>query len=95
MKFFGALAGWRRLTPRWSGYALAISITLVMIPIMLLMGTGWVQFGPRYTLDFTVPLLLLTAAGIRRWPPIRLLVLMIISFLHYLIGTILLGSVLN
>lgn len=93
--FFGAFVGWRNLTPRWYGYALIVSIVLVLIPIMLLMGTGWTQFGPRYTLDFTVPLLLLTAAGVRRWPPSRLVVLIIISFAHYLVGTIALGSLFN
>jgi hypothetical protein len=51
------------------------------------MGTGWVQFGPRYSLDFTVPLLLLTAAGLRRCPPKLLVLLTIISILPYLLGT--------
>ena len=42
-----------------------ISAVATSIPILLLMGTGWKQFGPRYTLDFTVPLLLLTAGGVK------------------------------
>jgi hypothetical protein len=44
-----------------------------------------VQFGPRYTLDFTIPLLLLTAIGLRRWP-INVIVLLI-SIMHYILGT--------
>lgn len=55
------------------------------------MGTGWVQFGPRYTLDFTVPLLLLTAIGIEDWNPKIILMLAFISGIHYSIGVGLLG----
>jgi hypothetical protein len=51
------------------------------------MGTGWVQFGPRYTLDFTVPLLLLTAIGLRRWPINVIMLLLLISIMHYILGT--------
>ncbi|MDQ5854044.1 MAG: hypothetical protein M3380_18645, partial [Chloroflexota bacterium] len=63
-------AGWAIVTgrPRWSTWTLLGTSLLVATPILLLMGTGWVQFGPRYTLDFTVPLLLLTAMGVQRWP---------------------------
>ena len=52
------------------------------------MGTGWVQFGPRYTLDFTIPLLLLTAVGLRRWPINVITLLLLISILHYILGTV-------
>jgi hypothetical protein len=59
---------------------------LTALPILLLMGTGWVQFGPRYTLDFTVPLLLLTARGSEGASrPLWLLSLML-SILHYAVG---------
>jgi hypothetical protein len=68
-------------------WALLGSMFLVAIPILLLMGTGWVQFGPRYTLDFTVPLLLLTAAGLRRWPIKLIVLLLLISIMHYILGT--------
>ncbi len=51
--------------PRWSVWALAGAILLVATPILLVIGTGWMQLGPRHTLDFTVPLLLLTALGLR------------------------------
>jgi hypothetical protein len=90
--FFAAWVGGLVMRPRWSMWALVGSIVLVSIPILLLMGTGWVQFGPRYTLDFTVPLLLLTAAGLRRCPIRLLFLLTIISMAHYLLG---IGYLLN
>jgi hypothetical protein len=68
---------WSR--PRWSARTLVISILLVATPILLLLGTGFAQFGPRYTLDFTVPLLLLTAIGVQRWPIRVLQILVLIS----------------
>jgi hypothetical protein len=87
--FFGApWALWqdRRRIDIWLLFA---TIMAVNIPILLLMGTGWVQFGPRYTLDFTLPLLLLTAHGIRRWPEPVVALLTLISVGHYLVGTML------
>jgi hypothetical protein len=56
-----------------------------------ILGTGWVQFGPRYSLDFTIPLLLLIALGIRRWPTGLLPLLILISIIHYAIGSFYLG----
>jgi len=88
--FFGALQGLFAGRPRWSAWLLFGSLMLVNIPILLLMGTGWVQFGPRYTFDFTVPLLLLTALGIRRWPIWLLASFTVISIGHYVIGTVIL-----
>lgn len=85
--FFAAFVGAVQMRPRWSMWALVGSIALVATPILLLMGTGWVQFGPRYTLDFTLPLLLLTAAGLRRWSMQSILLLTVISMAHYLLGT--------
>ena len=89
--FFGALWAIRIGRPRWSVWALVATILLVAAPILLLMGTGWVQFGPRYTLDFTLPLLLLTALGISRWPNRLVAVLTAIAIVQYVIGTIYLG----
>lgn len=86
--FFAVFWGITRGRPRWSALVLLATILLVNIPILLLMGTGWVQFGPRYTLDFTVPLLLLTALGVRRWPIWLLALLVAISIMSYLIGTL-------
>jgi hypothetical protein len=71
------------------GY-LALSVALVSAPILLLMGTGWVQFGPRYTLDFTVPLLLLVAIGSRWWPTSLMAFLTVLSILQYLLGAMIL-----
>jgi hypothetical protein len=73
--------------PRWGVWALLASVLVTDIPIMFHMSTGYVTFGPRYTLDFTVPLLLLTALGIERhkkWLPILLAIL---SIAQYLLGT--------
>ena len=75
----GLALGWRR----GSTWALVGSIMLVNIPILLLMGTGWMQYGPRYTLDFTVPLLLLTALGARRVPVWTLGLLTAASVIQY------------
>jgi hypothetical protein len=85
--FWGAIYG----RPRWSAWALAGTIILVNLPILLVMGTGWPEFGPRYTLDFTVPLLLLAAMGVRRWPTWLLALLTGISIVSYIIGTLTLG----
>ncbi len=72
--------------PRGSVRALVASIVLTAIPIFLVMGTGYVQWGPRYTLDFTVPLLLLTAMGLGRWRPRALGVALSLSLAIYLLG---------
>lgn len=90
--FFAAFAGLRQGQPRWSIGALVLTIGLVAMPILLLMGTGRVQFGPRYTLDFTLPLLLLTAIGLRRWPLKVVGVLVLVSILQYAIGLMYWGS---
>jgi hypothetical protein len=93
--FIGAFWGlWRRRNS-WSGWTLLATIILINIPILLLLGTGWVQFGPRYSLDFTIPLLLLTALGIQRWPTRALALFTLASIVQYLIGTIYLGRILN
>ncbi|MBL8063557.1 MAG: hypothetical protein JNK32_11085 [Anaerolineales bacterium] len=69
-----------------------ISILFTSLPIFLLMGTGWVQFGPRYTLDYTVPLLLLTAFGVQAISKRFLFFLVILSILQYLPGIIILSQ---
>lgn len=92
--FFAALWGMFKHWRRGDTWVLLGAILLVNVPIVFLMGTGWVQFGPRYTLDFTLPLLLLTAFGLRRWPNWLLVILVVISVAHYLWGTPALGRVL-
>jgi hypothetical protein len=82
--FWGLYRNWRQL----STWILLLTILVAYIPMGLLMGTGWWQWGPRYSLDFTVPLLLLTALGVEGWSDLLLFVLTYISMLHYLIGVV-------
>ena len=89
--FFGAFAAFWKPREKRLVWALLASILITDIPILLCMGTGFAQFGPRYTLDFTVPLLLLTALGIEKWKPAIPLALAVISILHYFIGVRALG----
>jgi len=84
--FFGAFAAIVKPRLRLTVIGLTASILVTYIPIGLLMGTGWIQFGPRYTLDFTVPMLLLTAIGIERWRTWLVVLLALISGLTYIIG---------
>lgn len=82
--FFAAFWALRR--PTRSAWVLLGTCVATYIPIMMLLGTGWQQWGPRYLLDFTLPLMLLVAMGIRQWPlPIGLL-LTAVSIVHYVIG---------
>jgi hypothetical protein len=92
--FFGVLFAFRSKVDL-SKIVLVISILLTATPILLLMGTGWVQFGPRYTLDFTVPLLILTALGIGRWPRWVVALLVLVSIGHYVLGTLFLSGILS
>lgn len=84
--FFGAFAAFWKPRKKIYVWALLVSILITNIPIILCMGTGFLQFGPRYTLDFTVPLLLLTALGIEKWKTIIPFALAIVSSIQYLIG---------
>lgn len=86
--FWGIFKGNTGKLPGWSIAMLTLSIVLTAVPILLLMGTGWVQWGPRYTLDFTAPLLLLTAIGVQRWPRWVLFLLTAISIMQYAVGTV-------
>jgi hypothetical protein len=81
--FFGVFIAFRKPRNKLFVLALLFSILITNIPIILCMGTGYIQIGPRYTLDFTVPLLLLTALGIEKWKPIIPFTLAIASFLQY------------
>jgi len=76
---------WRNLNI----WILSFAILATSIPILLLMGTGWVQYGPRYTFDFTVPLLMLTAFGIPKISKRLLTWLIVFSVIHYIPGIIL------
>ncbi len=77
---------------RLHGWALAASCVAGLLPALLLMGTGWIQYGPRYTLDITVPLLVATAMGASTAPTGLLARLSIFSFVIYLPGAVLLAN---
>lgn len=68
-------------------WALVASCVVVYIPIGLLMGTGWVTYGPRYLLDLFVPILVLAAIGLRRWPLPLVLALTAIACATYILGS--------
>jgi hypothetical protein len=82
--FFGAFWAVKDRLMRNQAALLGITILVVYIPIVLLMGTGFIQLGPRYLLDFMVPLLILTGMGIKFWPTRYTGILVAISFIHYL-----------
>lgn len=81
-----ALWRYRRNPLLWS---LALSCVLVYIPIGLVMGVGYV-FGSRYLLDLMVPLVVMTAVGIRHWRLDILQLLMIMSWVTFAAGSVLL-----
>lgn len=84
--FFYMFAGIAREYRNPNAWMLTASVLVTSIPILLLMGTGWIQYGPRYTLDFTIPLLLLTAFGIQGAPKRLLFWLIAISIVQYIPG---------
>lgn len=84
--YFAAINAFHKPGVRWHVWALLITILVTSIPILMLMGTGWAQFGPRYTLDYTVPLLLLTAIGMEKWKTSWVVVLIAISAIQYFIA---------
>lgn len=79
-------AFWAFRSPSPSKWVLLATCVVTYIPIMLLLGTGWAQWGPRYLLDLTIPLMLLVAAGIKSWPLPVAMVLAAVSIVHYVIG---------
>ena len=83
--FMGLYALWqnRKEAKTWVLFA---SIVLGTIPLLLLMGPGSGLFGPRYTLDFVMPMLLLTALGMQRLPNRWTGLLVAISVVQYLVG---------
>jgi hypothetical protein len=87
--FFYAFRGILREYRNPNIWMWVFSILATSIPILLLMGTGWVQYGPRYTLDFTVPLLLLTASGVQSTSKPLLTILIAISIAQYIPGILL------
>ncbi len=59
---------------------------LLAIPSLLVCGTGEVQLGPRYTLDYAPFFLLLVAMGLRSIPVQVMALLAGVSFLQYFYG---------
>src|SRR5262249_31813956 len=59
-----ALLSLRRAT-RATAVWLWVSVLLPLVPILVLMRTGEFQFGHRFSSDFQVLLILLTALGLR------------------------------
>jgi len=67
--------------------ALWLTVALIAIPILFYQNSGWAQFGYRFSLDYTVFLILLLAVGGR--PITRLMkVLIVVSILVNLFGAI-------
>lgn len=67
-------------------FILWITLIISNIPILLYFNTGFVQMGPRFSMDYLAPLFLLTATGLQ---PMRRLVLFLLAFIsvfHYFIG---------
>ncbi len=85
---FGALYAVWRERRRPIVWALVLSCILIYIPIGLLMGTGFFTFGPRYLLDLMVPVIILTAMGIRNWPLVGLQAMTVIGIVTYVSGSI-------
>jgi hypothetical protein len=67
---------------------LLLSCALVYVPVGLVMGTGYATFGPRYLLDLMVPLLVLVALGIRHWRLGLLHLLLLVSCVTYILGSL-------
>lgn len=84
--FFAALWSLWQDRRKLLTWVLAATIVIAYIPIGLLMGTGYAQFGPRYLLDLVIPLLMLTAQGERRWPARVVTLLIGVSILQYFYG---------
>ncbi len=82
----GAARAWRS-----HGWALMGAWLAGLLPMLLWVSTGWVQFGPRLTLDASVPLLMLAAIGASSVSTKLLARLSVISFAVYLPGTIIMG----
>ena len=65
------------------------TMILAALPGLLLLGGGYFQFGPRYSIDYMPPLLLLTGLGMPRLPRWIAPILVAISCGHYIVGSLL------
>jgi hypothetical protein len=79
------------LTSAWAGFRdrtaqiMWIAAVLVAVPVFLYYGGGYVQYGFRYSLDFTPFLVALMAMGSRRWIgwPERILIIAGVASVMY------------
>ena len=86
--YFAAFWAFKRSpgASRWLLWSLSIACALIALPSLLVNGTGWVQLGPRYTVDFAPFLLILVAIGMKGWPVWLIALSSFISFGHYAYG---------
>lgn len=87
--FLAAFWGIYQHRDRLDTWGWVVSILLTNIPIITLMGTGWIQQGPRYTLDFTLALLMLTLLGLRYWRTGLIGLTFLVSMVHYFLMSLL------
>jgi hypothetical protein len=83
-----AAAGFALARRAGSAWTLFVTCLIAYLPIMFLMGTGYLQWGPRYLMDLFPPLLLLVGMGVRSWSDPWLWLASAVSVLHYAIGVI-------
>jgi len=69
-----------------SVWPLWVTCALIAMPNLMVNGTGWIQIGPRYTLDYAPFLILLVARGISSWPTWLIVLSSLVSFGHYAYG---------
>ncbi len=64
-----------------------IGVGAILIPLLSYYGTGWIQFGFRYSLDFMPFLILLTTLGVRSVVNNKVRLMIILSVIINLWGT--------
>lgn len=85
--YFGAIVTlFRHRSPTYPLWPLWIACVFIALPSLMVNGTGWIQIGARYTVDYAPFLTVLVAAGIRTWPFWLIILSSFISFGHYLYG---------
>lgn len=65
-----------------------ITVVIMLFSILLYYSTGWMQFGYRYTLDFTIPLLILCIFGIKGKVNVFFAISILFSVILYILGII-------
>lgn len=68
--------------------AIWVGIIITLIPILMLSGTGWYQFGYRYILDILAPVLILVVFGLNGKINKLFLTAVIISIYFHLMGVL-------